>query len=240
MNLKVSPAPGEYEARTMLEGTKDLLVHSGATWVLWLLIALSVVCLAVVLDRARLFWHERGSLDPLVRELHALLGRGEVEAARLLLSRSRRVAARVALSGLAQWENGASAALEAMAAARGVSRERLERRLLALGTVGSNAPFVGLLGTVIGVVGAFEELGRTDLAAAATGLAPERVMASIAEALVATAIGLLVAIPAVVLFNAFQGLLEAALSGSETLGHVLLTHIDRPRRRALERDQEGA
>jgi biopolymer transport protein ExbB len=96
---------------------------------------------------------------------------------------------------------------------------------LFLGTVGNNAPFVGLLGTVIGIVGAFEELGRAPARAGALGLAPERVMSTIAEALVATAVGLCVAIPAVAVFNYFQGLLAATLGNAETLGHVLLAHV---------------
>jgi biopolymer transport protein ExbB len=113
-----------------------------------------------------------------------------------------------------------------MAAATGLQRARLERRLLFLGTVGNNAPFIGLLGTVIGVVGAFEALGETSLAAASTTrVAPERVMSTIAEALVATAVGLMVAIPAVAVFNYFQGLLTAALNDAETLGHVVLAHL---------------
>jgi biopolymer transport protein ExbB len=193
----------------MTEQAQQLMVQSGATWVLWILILLSVCSLAVVLERARVFWVERGDIKPLVRDLHRLLADGEIEAARRRLERSRTAAAQ-----------------EAMAAASGLERARLQRRLLFLGTVGNNAPFVGLLGTVIGIVGAFDELGRTRVAATTAQLAPERVMSSIAEALVATAVGLVVAIPAVALFNYFQGLLDSALSSADTLGHVLLTHIE--------------
>jgi biopolymer transport protein ExbB len=116
-----------------------------------------------------------------------------------------------------------------MAAALGLERRRLESRLLFLGTVGNNAPFVGLLGTVIGVVGAFEELGKPQAMngamAAASALAPERVMGTIAEALVATAVGLIVAIPAVLAFNALTARVNGLLNDAETLGHVLLAHL---------------
>ena len=113
-----------------------------------------------------------------------------------------------------------------MAAASGLERARLERRLMFLGTLGNNAPFIGLLGTVIGVVGAFQELGEAPAAAAsATVLAPERVMSAIGEALVATAAGIIVAIPAVAVFNYFQSLVASAIASAETLGHVVLTHI---------------
>jgi len=211
----------------MIEQFKSLMVQSGATWVLWLLIALSVGCVAVALERARAFWKRRDDVNVLVTELHRALAVGDVDAARQRLASSPSVAANIALAGLAQWNNGARAAEEAMSAATGLERARMERRLMFLGTVGNNAPFVGLLGTVIGVVGAFDELGKSELSAAGTALAPERVMGSISEALVATAIGLIVAIPAVALFNYFQGLLTASLASAETLGHTLLTHIER-------------
>jgi biopolymer transport protein ExbB len=209
----------------MIEPAKNLMVESGASWVLWLLLALSVASLAVALDRVRAFWAEREDIGPLVRELHRLLARRELDPARRRLSDSRSAAAYVVLAGLARWDRGSGAVKEAMAAASGLERTRLERRLLLLGTIGNNAPFVGLLGTVIGIVGAFDELGRIGVAGAGAELAPGRVMASIAEALVATAVGLVVAIPAVALFNYFQGKLSAALHSAETLGHVLLTHV---------------
>jgi biopolymer transport protein ExbB len=98
----------------------------------------------------------------------------------------------------------------------------LERRLGVLGTLGNNAPFVGLLGTVIGIMLAFEELANAGQGAAATA----GVMSSIAEALVATAIGLLVAIPAVAAFNWFQRRIRTITSNSEALAHLLLTHLE--------------
>lgn len=207
-----------------MDSFKNVMVESGAVWVLWLLFALSVISVAIMIDRALAFWSRREDLAALVRDLHRLLARGEVSAARSRLEKSKSAAAQVVLSGLDQLKQGPSAVREAMAAASGIEKARLERRLLFLGTVGSNAPFIGLLGTVIGIVGAFDELGR-GASAGAAGLAPERVMSTIAEALVATAVGLVVAIPAVAVFNYFQGLLSAAIGSAETLGHVLLAHV---------------
>ena len=212
----------------MIERAKELLVHAGASWVLWLLVAVSVLAVGVMLDRARVFWAKRDDLPSLVRDLHAFLGKCDLPGAEARLVQSPSAESAIVLAGLREWGKGSKAAQEAMAAASGLQRARLERRLLFLGTVGNNAPFVGLLGTVIGVLGAFEELGRTSGVAAATELAPERVMGSIAEALVATAVGLMVAIPAVAVFNYFQGLLTSTLANAETLGHVLLTHMQRP------------
>jgi biopolymer transport protein ExbB len=212
----------------MIEHLTRIMVHSGAAWVLWLLFGLSFLSLAVALERLLVFRRTRGDVAALVPRLRSLLRADDHEAAQALLEGAHSVEGRVVAAGLAEADVGSAAAEEAMAAAMGLERRRLERRLLFLGTVGNNAPFVGLLGTVIGVVGAFDALGKPQAMAgalAATGLAPERVMGTIAEALVATAVGLVVAIPAVAVFNYFQGRVTAALADAETLGHVLLAHL---------------
>lgn len=213
----------------MIEQLTSLMVHSGAAWVLWLLIALSVISVAVAIERAVVFRKLEGDVPRLVRELRKKLRGDDLDGAHELLSKEPGMPATVATAGLAEADLGSEAAEEAMSAAIGLERKRLERRLIFLGTVGNNAPFVGLLGTVIGIVGAFEELGKPQamqgaMGAAAT-LAPERVMSTIAEALVATAVGLVVAIPAVAVFNYFQGRVTQAVMDAETLGHVLLAHL---------------
>lgn len=89
--------------------------------------------------------------------------------------------------------------VQQMAISRNREMERLERGLGFLGTAGSSAPFIGLLGTCIGIINAFRNIAgsqNTSLAVVAPG---------IAEALFATAIGLFVAIPAVIAFNKFNG-----------------------------------
>jgi biopolymer transport protein ExbB len=115
-----------------------------------------------------------------------------------------------------------------MAGASALQKLKLERRLAYLGTLGNNAPFIGLLGTVIGIVGAFEQLGKPDstgLAAAQTTAVSQAVMINIAEALVATAVGLLIAIPAVAAFNFFQRIVKTTLANTDALSHVLLAHL---------------
>jgi biopolymer transport protein ExbB len=116
-----------------------------------------------------------------------------------------------------------------MAGASALQKVKLEKRLNFLGTLGNNAPFIGLLGTVIGIVGAFDELGKqrgvAAAGAAAAQVAPEAVMTNISEALVATAVGLVIAIPAVAMFNFYQRHVRATLANTEALGHVLLAHL---------------
>jgi biopolymer transport protein ExbB/TolQ len=117
----------------------------------------------------------------------------------------------------------------AMAGAKARLRVDMEKNLGLLGTLGNNAPFIGLFGTVIGVVQAFEALGRQDATAAAAeaakGMAPQEVMVAIAEALVATAVGLAVAIPAVAMYNVYQRRLKSILANTDALSSVLLAHL---------------
>ena len=132
------------------------------------------------------------------------------------------------VAGLLEAERGPKAADEAMKGAAALQRMRLEKRLAVLGTLGNNAPFIGLFGTVIGVVMAFEELGKHSQGAAgeaASVMAPQTVMWAIAEALVATAVGLAVAIPAVAAYNFFQRLVKSTLANTETLSGVLMAYL---------------
>jgi biopolymer transport protein ExbB len=88
--------------------------------------------------------------------------------------------------------------------------------------LGSNAPFVGLFGTVLGIIKAFHDLGQVNAKGAAV---QQTVMAGISEALVATAVGLAVAIPAVVAYNAFTRRLKTLTASTNALGHALVGHL---------------
>ena len=102
-------------------------------------------------------------------------------------------------------------------------RMRMERGLPFLATVGANAPFIGLFGTVLGIINAFDGLRAIDAdGAAAAGAA---VMGPIAEALIATGVGLLVAIPAVVAFNIFKTRVKRATSNTELLVRTMVAYI---------------
>ena len=103
----------------------------------------------------------------------------------------------------------------------GEERLRLEKGLTVLATLGSNAPFVGLFGTVLGIIQAFGELGQNSGGSGGTA----GVMTAISEALVATAIGLLVAIPAVAAYNTFSRQLRQLLSESENLRDQLVARV---------------
>ena len=107
---------------------------------------------------------------------------------------------------------------------------RLERGLPFLATTGSSAPFIGLFGTVVGIIDAFQAIGRSGSASLAV-VAP-----GIAEALIATAIGLLAAIPATIFYNHFVGELRGLTAAIDLFAADcegdLLRHGARPRRGA--------
>jgi biopolymer transport protein ExbB len=192
----------------------------GSEWVLWVLIGLSVVSVTVMVERAISLSAPRLDFEALSRRLLGLLGRGDYQAAREALEPARSPEARVALVGIGELPRGRNAALEAMASARSQERLRLERYLGVLGTLGNNAPFIGLFGTVLGIIKAFADLARNQ-----GGGGAAVVMAGISEALVATAVGLVVAIPAVIAFNIFQGKVRRTLGRVDAMAHLILSAL---------------
>jgi biopolymer transport protein ExbB len=211
------------------ETLKHVLLRFGADWVLWLLGALSLASLVLVLERWLYYRSCRGDVRALAEELDGRLSRDEREAAVVDLKRSGSVAASVAAAGLRLAARGAQAAREGMQSAAALARSRLQKRLSYLGTIGNNAPFVGLFGTVIGVIHAFEELGHGDAAkavgTAAGQVASQAVMSAVAEALVATAVGILVAIPAVAAYNFLQRRVAEILAETEVLSSLVLAYL---------------
>ena len=148
---------------------------------------------------------------------------GDAVVALALLRPLTTVSARVAETGLRMASRGVAAAERAMQSTLAAERALLDRRLAILSTLGNNAPFLGLLGTVIGVVLAFDALGQAP-SAGADGPSTA-VMGAIAEALVATAVGIAVALPAVAAFNYFQSRITALLDESETLSNLVLAYL---------------
>jgi biopolymer transport protein ExbB len=202
-----------------IERVLEALTSLGAGWVLWLLAALSVIGLAVIVERAIYLWSTRDDTARLSRELRDQLGRGEPDRARDRLGESPSFEARIAAAALEADTTGG--AEQRMFGERELSRLRMERRLAFLGTLGNNAPFIGLLGTVIGIVRAFRELE------AGAGQVSSGLMAEIGEALLATAVGILVALPAVAAFNAFQRVIRTRIARGEALSREVLAWLER-------------
>jgi biopolymer transport protein ExbB len=209
---------------------KQALTGLNASWVMWLLLALSVVSFVLIIERGLLFHSIKDDVRALAAELDQLLRAGRYRDAVARMRASKSAEAAVVVAGLLHADMGPTTAQQAMEGATALERMRLERGLAFLGTLGNNAPFLGLLGTVIGVIEAFEALGTTDTLQAtvrsSAALAPTAIMTGISEALVATAVGLFVAIPAVAAFNYFQRRIQSTLANTEALSKVLLAHLN--------------
>lgn len=193
----------------------------GAEWVLWLLLVLSVGSVAVTIERILFLIQNRVPVAELQGKLLAALESGGEEATQLL-SGYKGMEARVVAAGVREMHRGPDAVQEVMIATTAVEKQRYERFLGFLSSLGSNAPFIGLLGTVIGILGAFAALKQQ---VGAGGSRQALIMGSISEALVATAVGLFVAIPAVVAYNQFRGQVKAAVANTDALSSILLAHL---------------
>lgn len=192
---------------------------SSAEWVLWILASLSVLSIALMLERLVYFSSHR---LPDSGALAGQLARGELEAVKRAVGDKKGMEASVIRDALAAISQGPDTVEQVIAAAITRERPEYERSLSFLGTLGNNAPFIGLFGTVLGIIKAFHDLGRTVVRGSAI---QQTVMTGISEALVATAVGLAVAIPAVVAFNAFNRWLKTITARTESLGHALVGHL---------------
>jgi biopolymer transport protein ExbB len=171
---------------------------------MWIIAACSVIGLAVAIERAIALWGFTGRARTLADAVSRALYRGDLDDARAQCERSGSPAgdvflAAIAAAGPRPGTRGAPQGTERIGAA--VERERqqvnlkLRRNLWILGTVGATAPFIGLFGTVVGIMQAFRQMANTGQGGFAI------VAAGISEALVATAGGIAVAIEAVVIYN---------------------------------------
>jgi len=191
----------------------------GAEWVLWLLIVLSVVSVAVMIERWRYFAARRVNFDQLAMDLRRFAREADHDGAMKKYGHADAIETIVGLAGVREARRGPEVAAEAMQGARSKQRQALEKNLAFLGTLGNNAPFIGLFGTVLGIIKAFRDLAVNSQAGA------QAVMSGISEALVATAVGLLVALPAVVTFNYFNRRVRAAVAHSDAIAHAVLAEL---------------
>ena len=206
----------------------------GADWVFWLLIVLSVVSVTVMIERAIRLSGRTFGFDALGKQLIDSLSDGDVAGARKMLATARGPEADIVRSGLEHFERGTAAVSAGMASAKAKLRIELERNLGVLGTLGNNAPFIGLFGTVLGIIKSFADLAHSQ------GGGMTVVMSGIAEALVATALGLLVAIPAVIAFNYFQGKIRRILGQVDIAAQVVLIAMNGADTKAAGMRAKGA
>ena len=190
----------------------------GPAWVLWLLLVLSLFSVGTIIERAIFFRRRRLKMIPFSRELEEKLCSEDLNAVRALLKDTHGFESVALLRTLEWFDDGAEAMSEVLESAIREQRLELDQGSAFLGTVGNNAPFVGLLGTVLGVVDAFQELGNT------SGAAIGSVMSGISQALIATALGIAVALPAVVAYNLFTKRANDIEDNSRALMNLVLAY----------------
>lgn len=198
-----------------------LFERAGAEWILWFLLFLSVVSVTIIVHRA--LFHRRNTTDAAdltMRVTEGLSQKGIAVLSSLSAEVPGMLGAVLRIAAIAA-PKGPEAVDESIQGTIAVERIRYDRFLSVLGSIASNAPFIGLLGTVIGVLNAFGQL-----AGALEGISrAELVMGSISEALVATAAGLAVAIPAVIAFNLFKRKTAVVVAESRAITGLVLAHM---------------
>jgi biopolymer transport protein ExbB/TolQ len=219
-----SSARKEEKEKGQISGVNHTLVPRlmsymewGVEWVLWLLFALGLGVIGVFVERLVYFNRFGGRVGEIRTSLLTFLSEGRVDDAYQHFRQERNIPAQVLAEVLHRRQLAPEAVQELVEARVIEERHHLERGLNYLGSVGSNAPFIGLFGTVLGIIKAFHDLSIAEQAG------PSVVMAGISEALVATAIGLLVAIPAVVIFNVFKARTKTVISNTESLCKLFLS-----------------
>lgn len=197
----------------------------GAEWILWLLVLLSLASVALMVERALFYRSLSGKDAALLPKLHATLATKDFEQAKQVTQNATAPGGRMVNQMLANVHRGPKAMDAIVDALRPGERVRLDRNLNFLGTVGANAPFIGLLGTVLGIINTFRSIEQSGVQGSAEYT--DAVMGGIYEALVATAVGLMVAIPAVIAYNYFLRRIKTLMSEADALTnmvHALLSN----------------
>ena len=204
----------------------------GAEWVLYFLILISVVSVALIIERWMFYRSATQGLADFRFQIREMAAKGNWEAgskvakdrAAGLSDRAPDPESSVAIallenagkkSGQTNPEILSELAQDAVLRTKNI----WEKNLAILATIGSNSPFVGLFGTVLGIIKAFNDLSTQ------AGAGAQTVSSGLSEALVATAVGILVAIPAVVAFNLFQRRVKSAMNEAEALKSFLIGKI---------------
>ncbi|MFT4705125.1 MAG: biopolymer transport protein ExbB/TolQ [Bradymonadia bacterium] len=202
-------AHGGWLTNTLLQ-----FARGGAEWVLWLLVILGFVSVFIFFERLLFLKKHAVDAEAIRQMLLRTLGDNDVDTAVNELSKYDAIEAHVTAYGLREAERGPEAVVELCRGAAGIERLRYERGLSVLATIGSNAPFIGLFGTVMGVIMAFDQLRELGGQSADGSGA---VMGAIAEALIATGVGLLVAIPAILFYNLLKSRVKKTISTTQLL-----------------------
>ena len=194
------------------------IAEAGHEVTLWILVLLSIFSIAFILERWLSLRKIRAQSSKVSLRVQESLQANSLSDVEEIGKNRDSIEGRALSYGLRHIKQNGEKGLEEIFNSYALTeRPHLERYLSFLATVGSNAPFIGLLGTVFGIMDAFRGLATTQGDASA-------VMIGISKALVATAVGLLVAIPAVIAYNFFQKQVRATLQSLESVKDLCLAY----------------
>jgi biopolymer transport protein ExbB len=178
------------------------LMHSGG-WDMWLLLILSIVGLAIVIERLVFFAQQHGDTKGLLRAIGQRIEQDDLNGAIKVCQQNKGMLPRILEFGLLRGEKNRADITDALSIALMEHLNSLERNLGVIGTIAVIAPFVGLFGTVLGIIRAFQDIALKG------NSTPAVVAAGVSEALITTATGLIIAVIAVVFFNYFKTRIKA-------------------------------
>lgn len=195
------------------------VAHLADQVVLWILICLSVVSIGMILERFFALRKVAAESQKVRNRVKLALQSHNINEVEDLSRDVDTIEGRAINFGLKHIkESGSKGLEEAFNTIQLIERPELERYLSFLATVGSNAPYIGLLGTVLGIMKAFNDLAQSPDAGQQT------VMAGISLALVATAAGLFVAIPAVISYNYYQRQVKGIMQSLDAVKELCLAY----------------
>lgn len=193
-------------------------------WMMIPIVACSLLALAVVLERTWVLIIRSGKIipRPLLREVEQRLSERDIEGAVVACRKSDSMMARVLLAGLNMRGRPREVIREAIVDAGRRESHELDRFLNMLGAIAGVSPLLGLLGTVIGMIKVFQQISSKHIGQY------EALAEGIYVALITTAAGLIVAIPAYLFYRVFAGMAERKLREMEDSGVDLLNRLDDP------------
>ena len=198
------------------------LAEASADGILWIMVILSVVSVSIMIERFFTLRKITQSSNTMAKNFKEVISQAKLNDLEKLTDGSSSLESRALGHGLTYVQGHGPEGLDDLINSfKTLEKPALEKNLNLLGTIASNSPYIGLLGTVMGIMKAFNDLANSP------GQGNEVVMAGIAHALVSTAIGLGVAIPAVVAFNHFQKKVGLILGNIDAARDLCLAYIKR-------------
>lgn len=190
-------------------GDFNWMEATGNSWIFLVLVGCSIITLGIALERTLYFWRRKGDPDKMLARCLRKIGSGDLEEAARTCESSEHPVGSVAGELFRKAGEHLASLEERMTISLSQQKLLLEKNLNILGTMAAIAPLIGLLGTVWGIMRAFHNMAQTGSAA------PTVVASGVAEALITTAAGLVVAVPALILYNHFSRSMNVMLTIAE-------------------------